>query len=249
MEGALGDYVALLTQDSVPASEQWLDRMLAGFTLADSVGLVFGPYVPRCGASPMVARGLTEWFGSLSPSGGPRIDRLSAAERDLPPRALLGPRGFFTDANGCIAKAAWKSVPFRPIAYAEDHLLAHDMLRAGFAKVYLPDAAVIHSHEYSGWDWLRRSFDEARAMNDVYGFTEHGQFRRAALNVWGQVGADLRWSRSSRGLGQHWGRSVALLARSSQHHLMRNVGTVFGVRARQLPDPVVKLLSLEGRHR
>ena len=60
--------------------------------------------------------------------------------------------------------SVWEQVPFRDVAYAEDHLLAQDMLRAGFAKVYMPDAAVVHSHEYSAWQWLRRSFDESRAI-------------------------------------------------------------------------------------
>ena len=54
---------------------------------------------------------------------------------------------FFTDANGCVARDAWERVPFRGVAYAEDQLLARDMLAAGYVKVYRPDAAVIHSHD------------------------------------------------------------------------------------------------------
>lgn len=245
MERAQGEHVAFLTQDALPADERWLSRLLEGFELADDVTLVFGPYVPRPDASPFVARELVQWFRSFSPDRQPRIDRLSAEDRELPSRALLGPRGFFTDANGCVSKAAWRSVPFRPVSYAEDHLLAHDMLRAGFAKVYLPDAAVIHSHEYSGWDWLRRSFDESRAMNEVYGFSEPGELRRAALAVWGLVGADWRWARS-RPAGDRV-PSAALIGSSFEHHLLRAAGTMLGTRARRLPDPVVRRLSLEGR--
>ncbi len=176
MEEARGERVALLSQDAVPADERWLARLLAGFDLAEDVALVFGPYRPRPGASPMVSRELTDWFASFSPRGEPRIDRLSPPEREVPPRELLGPRGFFTDANACIAKTAWRVVPFRPVSYAEDHVLAHDMLRAGFAKVYLPDAAVIHSHDYSVWGWLRRSFDESRAMHEPTGFPSPAKF-------------------------------------------------------------------------
>ena len=84
-------------------------------------------------------------------------------------------------------------VPFRRVAYAEDHLLAQDMLRAGYAKVYVPDAAVVHSHEYSTWQWLRRSFDEARAMREVYGWAP-GRTRRAR-NLRGNVTGDWRWAR------------------------------------------------------
>ena len=240
MERASGDHVALLTQDAAPGDELWLARLLDGFALDENVGLVFGPYRPRADASPMVTRELTEWFRAFSPDGRPRVDRLEVRERDVPARALLGPRGFFTDANGCVARDAWDSVPFRPVPYAEDHVLAHDMLRAGYAKVYVPRAAVIHSHEYSSWGWLRRSFDEARALREVYGFVEPFGVTRTTLKVWGLVGADRRFARTA-------GRpSPALLARSTAYHTARVAGAVLGSRADRLPPALARRLSLEG---
>jgi glycosyltransferase involved in cell wall biosynthesis len=244
MERATGAHVAFLTQDAVPADERWLARLLDGFAVADDVGLVFGPYRPRADATPMVARELSEWFRSFSPDGRPRVDRLAPAERDVPARALLGARGYFTDANGCVARTAWESVPFRPVPYAEDHLLAHDMLRAGYAKAYVPDAAVLHSHEYSSWDWLRRSFDEARALREVYGFVEPLGAKSTPLKVWGLVGAD---SRFARGGGRASRRPPGLLVSSTVHHSLRVVGAVLGSRAERLPAALVRRLSLEGR--
>jgi rhamnosyltransferase len=243
MQRSTGEYVAFLTQDSTPADDHWLDRLLSGFTLAPDVAQVFGPYRPRADASPMVARELTQWFASFAPDGSPRVDRLSPAERSLAARELLGRRGFFTDANGCVSRAAWEAVPFRAVSYAEDHLLAHDMLRAGYAKAYVPQAQVIHSHDYSAWDWLRRSFDEARAIRDVYGFAPSNGIGRLALNVWGAVGADWRWSRSRPDTDA----SLTLAVSSLAHHLGRQVGTALGARARQLPDGLVRRLSLERR--
>jgi glycosyltransferase involved in cell wall biosynthesis len=239
MERALGSHVAFLTQDAVPADELWLSRLIAAFELADDIALAFGPYLARPGVSPMVVRELADWFDGFSPDGRPRIDRLAPGERELPVRALLGRRGFFTDANGCVAKAAWESVRFRPVSYAEDHVLAHDMLRAGFAKVYVPGAAVIHSHEYTGLGWMRRSFDEARAVHEVYGFDEPGRLRIAAVGVWGRVRRDLR----SRGDGS----GARLLARSLGHHVLRAVGTMLGTRATRLPASLKRWLSLERR--
>ncbi|MGI8904287.1 MAG: glycosyltransferase family 2 protein [Solirubrobacteraceae bacterium] len=244
MARASGAHVAFLTQDAVPAGEHWLMRLLEGFSFADDVALVFGPYRPRSGASPMVARELTGWFDSFSPPLTPRIDRLESTERGLGARALLGPLGFFTDANGAIARAAWKCVPFRPVAYAEDHVLAHDMLRAGYAKVYHPEAAVIHSHDYSSWDWVRRSFDEARALQEVYGFREPLQARRLALQIYGRVGADWRWAQEHEHAAC---RTPLLLARSTAHHVLRSAGAVLGARAGRLPEALVHALSLEKR--
>lgn len=242
MECAGGEHVAFLTQDAIPVDELWLARLLAGFSIEKDVGLVFGPYLPRPDASLMVQRELTQWFQSLSPEGRPRIDRLELAERDTASRQLLGARGYFTDANGCVARDAWAQVPFRPVPYAEDHVLAHDMLRAGYAKVFVPDAAVVHSHDYSEREWLRRSFDEARALNDVYAFTEQRHLRRTLLNVWGLVGADLRFGRS-HDLAPAW----RVVARSLPHHLSRATGTMLGSYAGRLPAPLTRWLSLERR--
>lgn len=259
MERASGAHVAFLTQDAVPADEHWLAGLLGGFTLAGDVGLAFGPYLPRPGASPMVARELSAWFASFSPSGEAQIDRLAADERGVPARALLGRRGFFTDANGCVARSAWESVPFRAVAYAEDHVLAHDMLRAGYAKSFVPAAAVVHSHEYSARGWLQRAFDEARALHEVYGLVEPA--RAAPLKVWGLVGADWRFARGARphgdgGLAGPGAREAppagarpgpALLARSSIHHAARVTGALLGSRSERLPDALIRTLSLERR--
>ncbi len=249
MEHSTGEYVAFLTQDSWPANELWLDRLVGGFAAAADVGLAFGPYRPRPAASPMVARELTEWFERFAPGGQLSVDRLADDEIAIPTRALLGRRGFFTDANGCVARSAWTEVPFRPISYAEDHALAHDMLRAGYAKVFVPDAAVIHSHEYTNWGWLQRSFDEARALHELYGWRPPLDTRTVAVDVWGMVGADWRWAGSRSGGSTRSLESVHLLARSTLHHLVRSIGTLLGARADRLSPAVIRFLSREGRAR
>lgn len=242
MQRAAGDYVAFLTQDAVPADQCWLSRLLYGFSHAADVALVFGPYLPAPDASVMVARELNDWFAKLSPDGLPRVDHLAPEERDLTARELFGPRAYFTDANGCVSRAAWQSVPFRPVAYAEDHALAVDMLRYGYAKVFVPDAGVVHSHDYSPLEWLRRAFDESRSLHDVYGFAEPLEPRRVGLKLWGLVKADWQWA-ASHGDQQ----SLGLLGRSAGHHLLRTTGAVLGGRASRLPAPITSRLSLEGR--
>jgi glycosyltransferase involved in cell wall biosynthesis len=223
---AAGEHVAFLTQDSVPAADDWLARLLDGFTLAPDVAMVFGPYIPRPDATVSVARELTAWFAALSPDGAPHIDRLDAPERTISARQLLGARGYFTDANGAITKAAWEQVPFRAVSYAEDHALAHDMLRAGYAKVYEPRAAVIHSHEYSLAGWFRRSYEEARALRELYGHVEPLGFKQTPLKLWGLVGADWRWARTHAAER----RLPLLLPRATAHHAARISGAVIGSR-------------------
>jgi GT2 family glycosyltransferase len=247
MAQGVGAHVAFLTQDAVPASPGWLSRLLSGFELAPEVGLVFGPYLPRPDASPSVAREVTAWFQSFTDDGRPRIDALESAQRDAPARRFLGHRGFFTDANGCISRAAWEQVPFRAVAYAEDHLLAQDMLRAGYAKVYVPDAAVIHSHEYSPWQWLRRSFDEARAVQEIYGEVPAGTIRSAGRSLRANLAADVRWVRARSPATSSSRAMTTTLTHAAAHHGARAAGTVLGASAAHLPHAVTERLSLERR--
>jgi glycosyltransferase involved in cell wall biosynthesis len=241
---ARGEHMAFLTQDAIPAAPDWLATLLAGFGLAPGVGLVFGPYLARPDASLSVRRELDTWFASLAPEGMPRIDALGPDEAGrLSAAEFYGPLGYFTDANGCLLRSAWKRVPFREVAYAEDHVLAQDMLRAGYAKVYEPRAAVIHSHEYSAAQWLRRSFDETRALAEVYGTAPPGRIRDAARNLRGNVAADVRCAR-----GQSGSRgALGAIAPSLVHHGARTLGAILGARSARIPDVLATGFSLERR--
>lgn len=244
MASSRGARVAFLTQDAEPAGERWLERLLEGFALAPDVAVVFGPYLPRSGASFPVALELERWFASLSPEGKPRVDRLEAGERGLPASALLGARGFLSDANACLARSAWERVPFRDVPYAEDRTLALDLLRAGYAKVYVPSAAVVHSHDYTSRQRLRRSFDEWRALLEVYGWREPATPAHIASQLRGALG-QARGALTERRAGRA-AKARAMLA-LLVHHASRTAGAILGSRADHLPPSARRFLSLERR--
>lgn len=240
MERSKGSHVAFLTQDSVPADDRWLARLLEGFELAGDVALVFGPYRPRPGASPMVRRELEELFSSFSPEGSLRVDRGASGSEGLG----LGRRAFFSDANGCVARAAWERVPFRKVAYAEDQLLARDMLAAGYSKAYHPGAAVVHSHDYPPAELLRRSFDEWRALAGVHGLVAPASPVRAGLTLQREVRSDLALVKRE---GASLPSRFRTLLASIRHHGLRLAGAALGSRSARLSPGLRRRLSLEGR--
>jgi rhamnosyltransferase len=239
-ERAGGSHVAFLTQDSVPADEHWLARLLEAFELEEGVALSFGPYRPRPGASPAVRRELDDLFASFAPDGRPRVDRAGAPQEGMG----LGRAAFFSDANGCVARSAWERVPFRDVPYAEDQLLALDMLAAGYGKAYHPGAAVVHSHDYPPTALLRRSFDEWRALAEVHGHVAPASPRRTGLVVQREVRDDVALMRREGARGP---RLIAGALRSAGHHVLRTAGAALGSRAERLPASLRRRLSLEGR--
>jgi hypothetical protein len=201
-------------QPPEPAHPRGPAALLAGFALADDVALVFGPHLPRPDASPMVRRELTDLFARF---GGARLDRGDVE---------LGPATFFSSANGAVARWAWERVPFRPVAYAEDQVLARDMLAAGLAKAYAPDAAVIHSHDLPPVQAFRRYFADFRALAEVNGLREPLTPRYLAARVRGDVAADRAFMRRE-------GLEVQTM-RSFVHHVARALGRSLGTNADRL---------------
>jgi glycosyltransferase involved in cell wall biosynthesis len=227
MELARGEHVAFLTQDSEPAHRGWLAALLSGFEADRDVALVFGPYRPRAEDSPMVQRELLEFFAGF---GGAHVDRGDSG---------LGPGTFFSSANGAVARWAWERVAFRPVAYAEDQVLARDMLAAGFAKAYVPEAAVLHSHDLPPLRALRRYFDDFRALAEVYGHREPLNPRFVAARIRGDVARDRAFMRAH-------GLEVQT-ARSLTHETARAVGRALGANADRLPAWLRSALSHDGR--
>lgn len=230
MAEARGEFVAMLSQDATPAADDWLATLLDGFTLADDVALVYGPYRPRPDCPPLEAARLRRFFASLSPSGTPRVDRLPPdGEREL---AVDPSTGYFTDANGCIRRAAWQEVPYPDAAYAEDQALALGMMRAGCAKVYMPDAAVLHSHHYTPTEQLRRSFDDHRGLREVYDYRMPTGTAHLVSQLRGAVGVGLREGGVREALADQ---------------LLSLVGGALGSRSDRLPARARRALSLERR--
>jgi len=244
MHHARGEFVAMLTQDAEPVDERWLARLLEGFELADAVALVYGPYLPRPQAAPRAAADLERFFALMSPQAEPRIDRLDPAERELPGAVLFGRRTYFTDANGCLRREAWERVPFPEVAYAEDHALALAMLRAGYAKVYLPAAGVLHSHQYTPVQRFRRAFDDYRGVLEVYGWRSPADGRHWVLQLRGRLGTEARALRAGRVAPWRW--PLALTA-AALDHAAQLTGAVLGSRSDRLPAWARRAASLDRR--
>lgn len=226
VEAARGEHVAFLTQDATPADDRWLQRLLAAVERDDRVGLATGPYLPRRGTSVSVVRELEAFFATVPP-----------LVRGQQP---FGPASFATDANALVVRAAWHEVRFRDVAYAEDQLLARDLLAAGWAKAFVAAAPVVHSHAYTTTQQLQRWFDEFRALREVHGHRADVHPRRVAGQVRRSVAADIGFARARElrvsvpgSLGYHAGRALV---------------AAVATRAGALPAPLRRRLSLEGRH-
>jgi glycosyltransferase involved in cell wall biosynthesis len=229
-ERTSGELICFLTQDATPVPG-WAAAYREAFALDARIGAAYGPHLPRADSSPMIARELTEFFAGFSPDGQPRVQR-------------PGDPAFLSNVNACYARACWEEVRFREVAYSEDQAFGAALLEAGWTKVYQPDAAVLHAHDYGPVEFMRRYFDEYRGLRESTGHVEPFGVLATARQVGGAVAGDRRWAAEQGLSGAEQARWVA---RSAVHHGGRRVFSALGSRADRLPAPLRGRLSLEGR--
>lgn len=149
---AIGDYIAYLTQDAIPAHRYWLAALVQPLADNRDIAGVFGPHIAHRDHNIFTSLQLDRHFNDfiypthMNPiaiashkacDNDPLIRHLSAAER------------FYSDNNSCLRASVLEEIPYPDVAYGEDQLWAAAILEAGLKKAYAPLAYVRHSHEYS----------------------------------------------------------------------------------------------------
>ncbi len=222
-----GELICFLTQDATPVPG-WLAALQRGFDLAGDVGAVYGPHLARADTSPMIARELAAFFATHeAPGGGPSVQR-------------EGDQVFLSNVNAAYRRDCWEALRFADVPYSEDQAFARAMLTAGWAKAYVPGAAVLHAHDYPPVQFMRRYYDEYRGLRATIGHVEPFGLRRTVRDVRSLVAADREWMRGQGLDARAWtGRSVL-------HHAGRKIFSSLGSRADAMPAAVQRRLSLEG---
>jgi rhamnosyltransferase len=144
-----GSILVFLTQDAVPESRYFLERLIEPLE-QPAIAATYGRQVSRKNARP------TEKFARLF--NYPDVPQVKGRD-DIP---VLGIKTFFF-SNVC---SAIRRKEFEELGgFAENIIMNEDMLMAGklilsgYKIAYVPDAAVIHSHDYSLRCQLKRYFD------------------------------------------------------------------------------------------
>jgi glycosyltransferase involved in cell wall biosynthesis len=216
-------YLVFLSGDAFPADKGWLSALLRNFDDAD-VAAVYGRQLPKEDATPERVFFMQHRYGT---------ERLvKSATNNGTGKYLLYQ---FSNVNSAIRREVWERTPFpEDINAYEDFSFAIQVLRQGHSIAYEPQAAVLHSHNYT----LMKSFQQYFDNGVVYG-------RR---RVWdGQQKDRMR----SDGLRYLWREMKYLLERGAGHRLpyvlcyeaARYVGIIFGRQEGLLPEAFKKMAS------
>ncbi|WP_349607973.1 glycosyltransferase family A protein [Cupriavidus sp. DF5525] len=233
-----GEFIAVITQDALPENDQWLARMVAALESDANIAGAFGRHLPYEDANPFVKRDLALHFDSFARQNP--VARLEDTERYRREEGYRQVLHFFSDNNACIRRSVWESIPYPDVDFAEDQIWAKQIIEAGYAKVYVDDAAVFHSHDFGVYETLRRSFDESAAFRRLFGYRLCPTFRAAVRQSMRSGGADILYLLSHRRAIPGW---TGWLLKAPLLNIAKQLGFYLGSEWNH--HPLVSKLSLD----
>ena len=155
-----GKYIVFITQDALPVNNQWLQKMLDAMETDEQIAGGFGQHLPYPECNIFDKRDLPPHFANFGKEVTVfQIEDRAAYDADLGKRLYLA---FFSDNNSCLRRSVWEKYPYPDVNFAEDQVWMRQMLEKGYKKVYVPDSLVYHSHNFAGFEFAKRIFDDYR---------------------------------------------------------------------------------------
>lgn len=190
-----GEFIFFITQDALPASEEWLDQMIKAIRKDDKCALGFGIHYPYPGCNLLDARDITMHFKGFGQENTYYClnDRARYA-RDEGYRHLLA---FSSDNNACVRRSVFEKYPYEDVEFAEDQIWTKKMMELGYHKVYCPFAPVYHSHNYPLRQYFRRYFDEYKGLRELHNYRIVPAGRQIPRAVRALVKSDMNYIRGT----------------------------------------------------
>jgi len=227
-----GEFAVMITHDALPAGNTWLLELVTAADQDENIAGSFGRHIAYEHDGPFLKRDLHQHFNGFLE--WPDVVYMKDKERykfDLGYQQFLH---FFSDNNACLRRSVWEKIPYPEVDFAEDQII-----EAGYAKAYTDKAVVYHSHTFDFIELCQRSFDEARALQRLFGYElcptviqMLGQSLRTTVN-------DIRYLKEK---GMMLGNLVWIL-RAPFRNTAKQVGYYLGQRANRLPDAMVRYIS------
>jgi rhamnosyltransferase len=246
VEACRAPLVVFLVQDAEPASADGLARLVEPLLADDSAkgGLVrhiagaYARQVPRPDASPVVRAYLSRYAAAgLAPRRQSIADR---AEFDaLTPGGRLA-ACTFDNVCSCIRREVWERHPFEAAPIAEDLAWAREVMLAGYDLAYVPDAAVVHSHDRSAGYELKRTYLVHQQLRRLFGLAAIPSAAHLARAIAVSYVAHARWTLGGPGSA---GARLSWLPRALALAVAMPLGQYLGARS---ADTGRELLRVRG---
>ncbi len=176
-----GDFVCFLTQDAVPASERYLEKLVAPMLADPDIAMVSGRQLPKADA-----RRFEQLVRGFNYPDAPSVHGKADLNR-------YGIKTFFaSDVCSCYRREAYLACGgFESVNTNEDMLMAARFVAAGLKVAYEPAAEVYHSHNFTPSQQFARNRDVGRFLEQhadaLMGASEIGEGGKLVKSVSAQL--------------------------------------------------------------
>ncbi|MEF9946239.1 MAG: glycosyltransferase family 2 protein [Lachnospiraceae bacterium] len=218
-----GDIIVYMTQDAIPANRHLIGNLVKAFQ-EEGAGATYARQVPAKDCS--IIERYTRYFNY------PKESRVKS-ETDM---KELGIKTFFC-SNVCAAyrRSIFESLdgfPERAI-FNEDMIFAGKIIQSGYKIVYCGEAEVVHSHNYTCVQQLKRNFDVAVSQMEHPEIFEGIPSEKEGMKLVSQT------ARYLLRIGKPW-LLLLLVVKSG----FKYIGYFMGKRYKKLPQWMILKLSM-----
>lgn len=236
-----GEFAVFLTHDALPANDKWLFELVNETSKDEAIAGGFGRHTAYQKDGPYIHRDMETHFNNFKQSPAVVwLDDEIRYDSEIGYRQFLH---FYSNCNSCLRRSVWEKFPFPDVDFAEDQAWAELVIKNGYKKVYVDTAIVYHSHQYGFWQTFIRSFDESRALKNVFGYDLCPSLRHFSIQSVRTTGSDLYYSFRTHSIikDRYW------MLQSPLRNIFRQLGFFLGQRSQRLPDSIVGLISRDLR--
>lgn len=160
------ELILLLTQDAIPANDNWLATMVETLENNDIAG-VFGRHIAHKDHPKLIQRDLDIHFNRMNQTPIRKIEDWDTYKTDTSLRQLLH---FFSNNNSGLKRDIWEKIPFPEVDYGEDQTWAKKIIEKGYSLAYQNKSIVYHSHDYNFLEFLERNNTEIEFFGNFFNY-------------------------------------------------------------------------------
>ena len=166
LELAEGDYVAFLSQDAIPADENWLESLVENFE-DEKVAGAYSRQLVKPDRDPIARKYVEAWITASKYKKISYIKSRAEYEALSPWSKRLFVN--FDNVSSCVRKSLMKKFPYSKLNFGEDLEWSKRVIEGGYKIVYEPRSQVYHSHKTSIVGNYKRALVDNKMMKEVLG--------------------------------------------------------------------------------
>jgi rhamnosyltransferase len=171
---AKGDILIFFSQDAIPYNNLLIENLIKNLNKGSKIAAVYGRHIPKQEAKPteIAAR-----YINYPPK--PII-------KDLNLLPVLGAKTFFfSNVCSAIKKDIFEKLGgfYKNAHIAEDTIFAAYAIKNGYKIIYAPEAMVLHSHNYTLWQYCKRYYNIAKALSNHKWIIENNKLSKEGKKI------------------------------------------------------------------